>query len=357
LWAEIEPRHYERSVEAVQLIRSFLGAFVMLLPSLEALVRRFGQTLATSHASTLSYALRRASSLAMVKVLIARLEEGFHPGELALVALDSMAASLRKTQRHGCKAMTRTAVGGGVLWAFCVDAVRGACPVKMLKFTHGAWSDSKTLMGIDLVSRGPVYLMDRGFWAIALIGRLLKNQTRFIMRASRQDFTFEIVQTLGLARMARRGVRIEIDAIVTLGSKQRKMRPRVRLVYARTKKGKDLILVSDRMQWSAERILESYRQRWQIERFHRFLKESVGLAHLYNFQQRGLEFLVHVALLLALLLFLSDSRGKGLTADILYSLLKNLRLEIGLLGVWRRNTPRWRKRTSKGNRKGDKTIE
>lgn len=293
----------------------------------------------------------------MVKALVGRLEEAFRPGAEELVALDAMAASLRKTQRHGCKAMTKTAVGGGVLWAFCVHAVRGACPVKMLKFMDGAWSDSKTLMGVDLIARGPVYLMDRGFWAIALIGRLLKNQTRFIMRASRQCFTFEVLETLGPARMAQRGVRIETDAIVILGRETRKMRPRVRLVYAVTKKGKDLILVSDRMQWSAERILEAYRERWQIERLHRFLKETLGLAHLYSFQQRGLEFLVHVALLLALLLFLGDSQGEGQTADILYSLLKELRQGVGISGVWRRNTPRWRKRTSKGNRKRSKTIE
>ena len=339
------------------MVRSFLCAYVLLLPSLQATAVRFRHFLGAAGASTLSYALRRPSSVAMAKALIAELERRFSPGREELVALDSMALSLRASQRHGCKKMTRTAVGGGVLWAFCVRARRGACPVKMLKFSDGAWSDSKALMDVALVASGPVYLMDRGFWAISLVARLLERHTRFILRASRQDFVYETVKTLGGARRAARGTRIEADVIALIGSRQRKQRPLVRLVFARTKDAKDLILLSGRMGWSAEKILASYHERWQIERLHRFLKETLGLAHLYSFQQRGLEFLACVALLLALLLFMAGAQGAGPTADALYALLKDLRLILGIAGVWRRNTPRWRKRTSKGNKKKGKTIE
>jgi len=49
----------------------------------------------------------------------------------------------------------------------------------------------------------------------------------------------------------------------------------------------------DLLDWNAEALLEAYRKRWQIERFHRFLKETVGLAHLYSFQEAGLFLLLH----------------------------------------------------------------
>ena len=112
----------------------------------------------------------------------------------------------------------------------------------------------------------------------------------------------------------------------------------VRLVRAILPTGEELIVVSNLLERDAEYLLASYRQRWQIERFHEYLKETLGLAHLYSFQQNGLAFLVHVAVLVCVLLLLGGGSAKGLTVDRLYILLKDLRQACGMFGLWRRNT-------------------
>ena len=112
------------------------------------------------------------------------------------------------------------------------------------------------------------------------------------------------------------------------------------MVRAPLSGGDELILVSGQLERDAEWLLEAYRKRWEIERFHQYLKETLGLAHLYSFQAGGLAFLVHVAVLLCALL-LTDFEAQGaLTVDRLRDALKRLRATLGLYGFWRPNTIR-----------------
>ena len=62
------------------------------------------------------------------------------------------------------------------------------------------------------------------------------------------------------------------------------------MITALLASGEKLTVVTSEMDWSAERVLEAYKKRWHIERFHKFLEETLGLAHLYSFGQRGIEF-------------------------------------------------------------------
>jgi hypothetical protein len=326
-----------------------LSAFTLYLPSTQAVVDRYGPELKTSARSTLSYALRRASSLEMVKRMWSALEALFHAGEEALVALDSMPLTLPSTRRHGCRPINSSAVGGGVLWAFLINAARGTCPVQILRTIVGPWHDTKVVAQVKLTPRGPVYLMDRGFWSIDLIRAWLKAKVRFIVRVTRQSFSYRAVRLCGPARTLARGIRVEFDGVAFLGGQTRKNKPLVRLVIAYLANGEDLILASDRMDWSAERLLEAYHQRWQIERFHRVLKECVGLAHLYSFQENGLLFLLRVATLLATLLLLGETAPRGLTVDVLMAALTNMRAALGLSTAWRSNTAKPMKRS--GGRK------
>jgi hypothetical protein len=326
-----------------------LSAFTLHLPSTQAVVDRYGPELKTSARSTLSYALRRASSLEMVKRMWSALEALFRAGEEALVALDSMPVTLPSTRRHGCRRINSSAVGGGVLWAFLINAARGTCPVQILRTIVGPWHDTQVVAQVKLTSRGPVYLMDRGFWSIELIRAWLQAKVRFIVRVTRESFVYHAVRLCGKPRTVARGIRVEFDGVAVLGGQTRKNKPLVRLVVAYLANGEDLILASDRMDWSAERLLEAYRQRWQIERFHRFLKECVGLAHLYSFQENGLLFLLQVATLFATLLLVGETAPRGLTVDILLAALTNLRAALGLSTAWRSNTAKPMKKS--GGRK------
>jgi hypothetical protein len=338
LWSEAEPRRYPRRIDPCGLIKAFMIALVLGLPGLRAVAERGAGLLDGCNHSALSHALRRMSSLTMIEYLLDLLTPRHAPGPGDLIAIDSMPLTLPATLQHGCARITRDTVGGGVLWAFALNAARGVNPVRILKIIEGAWSDTPLMADVELAADGPIYLMDRGFYAIDLVAHWIRERVRFIVRAKRTKMRYEVLRTMGRPR--RVGLlRIVEDAIVRLGRKDRKVRPIARLVRAWLPTGEELILVSSMTCASAEYLMETYRQRWQIERFHYYLKETLGLAHLYSFQQNGLAFLAQVAVLISVLLILDgDDADGGLTVDRLRAALKRLRRLCGVHGLWRRNT-------------------
>ncbi len=325
-------------------------AFVARLSGLRAVVERCGRLLGTQTFSSLSHALRRPSSLAFVRRLVEFLGDSHTPGSGKLVGVDGMALTLAATQRHQAKRCNRHTVGGGVVWAYAIRAARGCCPVKVLKVVEGAWHDTTVMRDVELLARGPIYLMDRGFYAFDLLEKWLKDEVRFIVRARRRSLRYQVLKTISAPRWIGTKRLVE-DAVVHLGAASSRKRLVVRMVRAFLPSGDELILVSDRFDWSAEAILSAYHKRWHIERFHRFLKETLGLAHLYSFHQSGLAFLLYTALLVALLLSVSAPASGGDTIQVLHQYLRQTRRALGLGPAWKRNacTRKGRKRKAKDN--------
>lgn len=330
-------------------------AFVARLSGLREVTARCYHSLKTHNFSSLSPALERASSLAFVRAMVGVLETAHEPGRDELVGIDGMAVTLPKTQRHKCKKYNHRTVGGGVIWTFLVNAAAGVTPVKVLKVIEGAWHDSKVMRGVSLIPNGPIYLMDRGFYALEVIRKWLDEKVRFIVRVKEKNLVYDVVRTVSKPRTIG-NKRLELDAIVRLGGPRAKAHPIVRLVIARLPSGEKLILATDRMKWSAERILDAYHKRWHIERFHRFLKDTVGLAHLYSFGQTGISFLLYTALLLGLLLYFDASHHDGETITLLRTMLKTVRQALGLGTPWKRNTFTPRRAKKKKTREGGKNL-
>jgi hypothetical protein len=318
-------------------VESLLLAFVARLSGLRAVTTRCYHRLKTHNFSSVSHALDRPSSLAFVRAMVGLLETPEPPGPDDLVGIDGMAVTLPKTQRHRCKKYNHRTVGGGVVWTYMINAAAGVTPVKVLKIVEGAWHDSKVMRGVTLIPNGPIYLMDRGFYALEVVRKWIDEKVRFIVRVKKSCLTYDLVRTVSRPRTVG-DKRLQLDAIVRLGGAQAKAHPQVRLLIAVWPSGEKLILATDRWKWSAERILEAYRQRWHIERFHRFIKDMIGLAHLYSFGQSGIAFLLYTALLLALLLYFSAPHLSGETITILRTMLKTVRQALGLGTPWKRNT-------------------
>jgi IS4 transposase len=178
---------------------------------------------------------------------------------------------------------------------------------------------------------------------------------RFIVRAREHDLAYQVLRTLSPPRRIA-DKQLERDGWVRLGGPHAKTHPQVRLIIARLASGERLILATERLKWSAERVLAAYRQRWHIERFHRFLKDTLGLAHLYSFEQSGIAFLLLVALLLALLLVLGASEPHGETIGTLYAMIRAVREALGLDTPWKRNTYA-RRRTKSRRLRSRKTFK
>lgn len=325
-------------------------ALVARLSGLRAVVARCGDLLHTDNYSSLPPAMERPSSVRFVQRMVAMIESAHAPGDGDLVAVDGMALTLPKSQRHHCAKFNNKTVGGGVIWAYMIHAAKGVCPVRILAVVQGAWCDATVMRGLTLIANGPIYLMDRGFHCYALIQQWLSDHVRFIVRLRRRILRYEVLKSVGAER--RCGNKwIVLDAVARLGARGAKIRPVVRLVIATLPSGEQLILAGDRFHWTAEQILAAYKQRWHIERFHRFLKDTLGLAHLYNFDQNGITFLLYTALLSAMLLFFCDENPGGETIAILRRMLRMLRSELGLGILWKRNTVAARRSKAKSTNK------
>jgi hypothetical protein len=319
------------------LVRAMMAAFVLRMSGLREIAQRLNSTLGTDNFSSLCPALRRKSAAAFVRRLLSRLEDCSAPRRADLIAIDGMALTLPKTQRHRCKKFNDKTVGGGVVWSYRIDARKGSCPVRLLATIQGAWHDSRVMRGVALVAQGPVYLMDRGFYAFELLDRWMTERVRFIVRARRRSLVYTVLRVLSPPR--RYGsLEIVEDAWVRLGGAQARLHPEVRLITARLATGELLTLVTSERQWSAEAVLDAYKKRWHIERFHKFLKQTLGLAHLYSFAWSGMEFLLLTALLLAMTLLEARPTAAGMVIDTLHGALGQLRRLAGLFSTWRRNT-------------------
>lgn len=334
-WQAVQPGQYHYHITADALVQALLATFALRLAGLRDIAARFCELLQTRNFSSLSHALTRPNSLQYIQTLIERLQARHCPARDALVIIDGMPLTLPATRRHRCAKFNDQTVGGGVIWCFMVDAARGACPVRVLKVIAGAWNDRTRMRGVRLEPRGPVYVMDRGFYAMELLGDWLSQGVRFVVRAQR-NAVYQTLRDLGRPRRYGSGW-IELDARVRLGCTSGKLHPEARMIRAVVGE-QVLVIVTGEMQWSAERVLDAYKKRERIERFHRILKDVLGLAHLYSFSQSGIMFLLHAALLLAMLLVMSDPRERGEVVWILNTAIQNLRTALGLGGVWRRNT-------------------
>lgn len=326
------------------MMRAFMAAFILRLPSLKAVGERFKKSLGTKNSSSLSHALRRPAALRFVQSLVARLEPRHTPARDALVAVDTMPVTLQSTQRHNCARYNDKTVGGGALWTFAIDAARDSCPVRVLKIAKGHWSDTVEAADVALEPDGPVYLFDRGFYGLKLIEKWIDERVRFIVRA-RNDAVGRELRTLSKPRPYGSGW-IDSDARVRLGSPGAQAHPEARMIRARVG-DETIILVTTEMKWNAERILDAYAKRHQIEQFHRILKDTLGLSHLYSFAWEGIEFLLHTVLLLAMVLLMAEMRRLGrrataLALETINVLLNAVNAALEKTGHgtrWRRNTP------------------
>lgn len=314
-----------------------MSAFVLRMSGLRQIAERCWDVLGTDNFSSLSSAMRRVCSLNYVRELIRAIEPRHQPQRDDLVAIDGMAVTVRKTLSPECKKFNSSTVGGGVVWSYQIDARKGSSPVRLLAVIQGAWHDTRIMRGVELIAQGPVYVMDRGFYAFDLLTQWMNDHVRFIVRARRHGLIYEVARTI--SRPRRHGtLKIVEDVMARLGGEQAKAHPQVRLITALLASGEKLSLVTGEMDWSAERVLDAYKKRWHIERFHKFLKQTLGLAHLYSFGQNGIEFLTLTALLLAMVLLESATAVAVTVIDTLHKILRQVRRFCGLSTPWKSNT-------------------
>lgn len=315
-------------------------AFLRRRSGLREIVETCGECLKTGNFSTLSHALARRSASRFALLAVEDFAERFFREERGdLVALDTMMITLPMTQRHGLARCNNATAGGGVLWAFNTGARLGESPVRVLAIRPGTWRECAVMGDIVLTPCGPIYLMDRGFYKIALVREWLAEGVRFVIRARESNLVHHMLRVFNEPRSLAGGGELLFDDYVCVGSALYRggERPRVRLLIV--KKGKELFhLMTSELEETPEKIMEMYKKRWEIESFHRLLKETLGLAHLYSFKQAGVEFMLAVVTLLATAAFMTAPERKQTVVATMREQLHRIFKELGISRRWQRNT-------------------
>lgn len=360
LWKQHRPGDYDRTIQIYDVIHVMILAFLHRLPGLRAICRRYSSRLGTTNPSSLAYNLRHPEVL---NVLLGLLEQLFArhlpssgpPQTESLEPVDSMPVTIPATRRSDCPMFNDTTRGIGLLWSLRLNPVPGQPAVDFFSLLPGAWNDSEKIRHVSLTPEGPLYLFDRGFYSIVTIAGWIDQKVRFLVRVKKKDLRYEVLRHLSRPRTLANGIRVELDARVLLGSPARRGRPEVRLVKAWLPGGEDLFLATYEFDIAAEDLVRAYGWREPIEKFHELLKEHLCLAHLYNFQQVGMEIQVLLALLAALVAHKAAAEQEsqaGVVWQVMLAVVKGWREAHGIETQYKANTIRTRRRSkhTKGTR-------
>jgi hypothetical protein len=175
------------------------------------------------------------------------------------------------------------------------------------------------------LSSGKLYVLDAGYGQYSLFEDIRKAKSSFVARL-RDNAVWQTIEERPVTE-ADRLAGVQRDMIVRLGSPQCQddlsSNVRVIEVYHRGSSGRPrrsrvsskktfrttdseytILLVTDRMDLSAETIALIYRYRWQIELFFRWFKCILGCSHLLSLSENGVSIQVYCALIASMLITL-----------------------------------------------------
>lgn len=188
------------------------------------------------------------------------------------------------------------------------------CPVAAT--ITGAYASEIAVL-TEHLEAGRFYLLDRGYAKYQLMQDIIDAHSSFLGRI-KSHFHIETIETRPLDEAARKAGVLR-DEVVHLGKhpRYRKLKQAVRLIevvctersaksvqamHKKKVKETTMLLVTDRLDLSADVIASLYRFRWQIEIFFRWFKHILGCRHLLSHCQNGIELQVYAAIIVCLLI-------------------------------------------------------
>lgn len=176
---------------------------------------------------------------------------------------------------------------------------------------------------------GKLYVLDAGYGQYSLFEDIRKAKSSFVARL-RDNAVWQTIEERPVTE-ADRLAGVQRDMIVRLGSPQcqddlsgnvrvieiyhrgssdrpRRSRVSSKKTFRTTDSDYTMLLVTDRMDLSAETISLIYRYRWQIELFFRWFKCILGCSHLLSLSENGVSIQVYCALIASMLITLWTGR-------------------------------------------------
>lgn len=177
----------------------------------------------------------------------------------------------------------------------------------------------------DFLSANKLYVTDAGYSEYKLLQEIIDAKSSFVNRI-RDNAVWDLLEEQPLTPDDE-AAGVQRDLVVRLGSKSkqgdltapvrvvevfhqgdssrpRKSRVSSKKTFRTTESDYNFLLVTDRMDLSAEMIALIYRYRWQIELFFRWFKCILGCKHLLAHSENGVTIQVYCALIASMLITL-----------------------------------------------------
>lgn len=176
------------------------------------------------------------------------------------------------------------------------------------------------------IEAGATYVFDKGYYDFSFWAALHQKDCHFVTRLKKNSPVHRVRE-----RKAQ-GENILFDRTGKLserlaGQRQNPFRARVRLVGVRIDAKRELTLLTNDLESSAEEIAALYKARWQVELYFKWIKQNLKLAHFLGSSQNALTIQIMAALIAYLLLRIATLRHKaGLTLQATARLMPSLLL-------------------------------
>ena len=164
-----------------------------------------------------------------------------------------------------------------------------------------------------------IYVIDRGLQSTRSMKEFDGQSVKFIIR-SKDNRKFEEMESFLEPKKPLKWDDWEVlkDSKVKLSTgspiqnqrgkmhfRQEKVETEFRLVVIKSQKtNKEFWFLTNEFQLSAKEISDYYRKRWDIEVFFRFLKQELNLSHLVSMNRNGIEVMVYMTMIAAMLLLI-----------------------------------------------------
>jgi hypothetical protein len=209
------------------------------------------------------------------------------------------------------------------------DLLKGA-PIRATVTDHNT---AETRVLRDTLTKGKLYVLDRGYVDYGLMAAIVDAGSSFLVRV-KDNTVYEVTEEREVGAAARKlGVQRDLEVTLGCAASPELHERTVRLVemhvtdpnaligrprrptvdrktkaYRTTKTEHTLLLATDRLDLDADLVADLYRYRWQVELFFRWFKTILSADRLISQSQDGLTLVVYCGIIASLLIALWTGR-------------------------------------------------
>ncbi len=198
--------------------------------------------------------------------------------------------------------------------------------------TDGKVHDVKVAQKLEFAS-GTVVAMDRAYVDYEMFERWTSKGVWFVTRA-KDNMNYRVVKNRTLSS---RGNVISDQEIVVAGYySQQKLQHRLRrIVVWDVKNERQIVLLTNHMDFAASTVSGIYKERWQIELFFKAIKQNLKIKTFVGTSENAVKIQIWTALISILLLKILQTRSKiGWSLSNLSAMLRFNLLSYRELWIW-----------------------